>query len=129
MQKFDLYCNNPCFSAKEIKLSSIFYATFFIVVSIFALTEKYSYLALILIFIIGCSSSLFKFVARIFGLCSSSSQKVDYSKINKKDLPIYTILLPAFKESAVRRCLQTQELANLVSIIVVILKKILVSEV
>lgn len=101
MQKFDLYCNNPCFSAKEIKLSSIFYATFFIVVSIFALTEKYSYLALILIFIIGCSSSLFKFVARIFGLCSSSSQKVDYSKINKKDLPIYTILLPAFKESAV----------------------------
>ncbi|UPA55785.1 glycosyltransferase [Wolbachia pipientis] len=51
-----------------------------------------------LIFIIGCSNYLFKFIATIFNLCETSNQKVDYSKLNE---PIYTILLPVFEESAV----------------------------
>uniref|UniRef100_A0AAU7YND7 Glycosyltransferase family 2 protein n=1 Tax=Wolbachia endosymbiont of Oeneis ivallda TaxID=3171168 RepID=A0AAU7YND7_9RICK len=93
-----LYYKNPNFSAKNIKLSSIFFAFFLITASILMLTEKYAYFALILIFIIGCSSSLFKFVTKIFGLYKTSNQKVDYDKMNE---PIYTILLPAFRESAV----------------------------
>jgi hypothetical protein len=68
-----LYYKNPNFSAKSIKLSSIFFASFFIVTSILTLTEKYTYFALMLIFIIGCSSYLFKFIATIFNLCETSN--------------------------------------------------------
>ncbi len=93
-----LYYKNANFSAKSIKLSSIFFASFFIVTSILTLTEKYTYFALMLIFIIGCSNYLFKFIATIFNLCETSNQKVDYSKLNE---PVYTILLPVFEESAV----------------------------
>ncbi|MDR2831911.1 MAG: glycosyltransferase [Rickettsiales bacterium] len=96
-----LYYKNPNFSVKGIKLGSIFYTSFFTIISILTLTEKYTYFALILIFIIGCSSYLFKFITIIFSLCETSNQKVDYSKLKEEDFPIYTILLPAFKESAV----------------------------
>jgi cellulose synthase/poly-beta-1,6-N-acetylglucosamine synthase-like glycosyltransferase len=96
-----LYYKNPNFSAKGIKLGSIIYASFFVLVSALTSTEKYACFALMLIFIIGCSSSLFKFITAIFSLCGNSKQKMDYSRLSEKDLPIYTILLPAFKESAV----------------------------
>lgn len=89
---------NPNFSAKSIRLNSLLYASFFTIVSILTLTEKYAYFALILIFIIGCSSTLFKFITMIFSLYE---KKVNYNKVSEKDLPVYTILLPAFKESAV----------------------------
>ncbi|QJT94608.1 glycosyltransferase [Wolbachia endosymbiont of Diaphorina citri] len=93
-----LYYKNPNFSAKSIRLSSIFFSSFFVMISTLTLTKKYAYFALVLIFIIGCSSSLFKFVTKIFGLRKISNQKADYDKMNE---PIYTILLPAFKENAV----------------------------
>ncbi|MFP3015628.1 MAG: glycosyltransferase family 2 protein [Wolbachia sp.] len=93
-----LYYKNPNFSAKSVRISSMFFAFLLIITSILTLTEKYAYFALILIFTIGCSSSLFKFVTKIFGLRKISNQKVDYDKVNE---PIYTILLPVFKESAV----------------------------
>ncbi|MDR1139757.1 MAG: glycosyltransferase [Rickettsiales bacterium] len=96
-----LYHKSPDFSAKNIKLSSIFFASFFIITSILTLTEKYTYFALMLIFIVGCSSYLFKFITTVFGLCETSNRKIDYDKINEEDFPIYTILLPAFKEGAV----------------------------
>ncbi|QOD38812.1 glycosyltransferase [Candidatus Wolbachia massiliensis] len=96
-----LYYKKPNFSVKDIKLSPIFFASFCIATSILTLTEKYTYFALILIFMVGCSSYLFKFVTTIFSLYETSNQKVDYSKMNEKDFPIYTILLPTFKESAV----------------------------
>ncbi|MGL9726287.1 MAG: hypothetical protein ACR5KV_06845 [Wolbachia sp.] len=89
---------NSNFSAKNIKLSSIFFASFFIIASILTLTEKYAYFALMLIFIIRCSSSLFKFVIKIFSLRKISNQKVDYDKM---DEPVYTILLSIFKENAI----------------------------
>ncbi|WCR54045.1 MAG: hypothetical protein PG981_001067 [Wolbachia endosymbiont of Ctenocephalides orientis wCori] len=89
---------NPNFSAKSIRLNSMLYASFFIIVSILTLAEKYAYFALVLIFIIGCSSTLFKFITMIFSLYE---KKVDYNKVSEKDLPVYTILLPAFKESPV----------------------------
>lgn len=62
-----LYHKSPDFSAKNIKLSSIFFASFFIITSILTLTEKYTYFALMLIFIVGCSRYLFKFVITVFG--------------------------------------------------------------
>ncbi|NSM56594.1 glycosyltransferase [Wolbachia endosymbiont of Atemnus politus] len=96
-----LYYKNPDFSVKGIKLSPIFSASFFITTSILTLTEKYTYFALMLIFIVGCSSYLFKFITTVFSLCGTSNQKIDCDKINEEDFPVYTILLPAFKESAV----------------------------
>lgn len=56
---------SPNFSAKSVKFDSILYASFFTIVSILTLTEKYAYFALVLIFIIGCSSTLFKFITII----------------------------------------------------------------
>ncbi|WP_395463237.1 glycosyltransferase family 2 protein [Wolbachia endosymbiont of Cantharis cryptica] len=96
-----LYYKNPDFSVKNIKLSSIFFSSFFIVTSILTLTEKYTYFALMLIFIVGCSSYLFKFIAIIFSLYKTPNQKTDYGKMNEEDFPIYTVLLPAFEESVV----------------------------
>ncbi|WP_410541879.1 glycosyltransferase family 2 protein [Wolbachia endosymbiont (group E) of Neria commutata] len=96
-----LYHKNPNFSAKGIKLGSIIYASFFIVVSALTSIEKYTYFALMLIFIIGYSSSLFKFITTVFSLCGTSNKKVDFSHLSEEDFPIYTILLLAFKESAV----------------------------
>lgn len=93
-----LYYKNPSFSAKNIKLGSIAYASFAIIVSILTLVEKSAYFALMLIFIIWCSSSLFKFITTICGLCRTPNKKVDF---NLENFPVYTILLPAFKESAV----------------------------
>ncbi|AWW50851.1 glycosyltransferase family 2 protein [Wolbachia endosymbiont of Folsomia candida] len=96
-----LYYKNTNLSVKGIKLGSMVHASFFIVVSVLTLAEKYAYFALMLIFIIGCSSSLFKFITKIFSLRGNSNKKIDFSNLSEGDLPIYTVLLPAFKESAV----------------------------
>lgn len=96
-----LYYKKPNSSVKNIKLSSIFFASFFIITSILTLTERYTYFALILVFIVGCSSYLFKFVTTVFSLYETSSRRVDCDEANEEDFPIYTILLPTFKESSV----------------------------
>ncbi|WP_168456255.1 glycosyltransferase family 2 protein [Wolbachia endosymbiont of Ctenocephalides felis wCfeJ] len=96
-----LYYKNPGFSVKSTKLSAIFSASFFIITSILTLTGKYTYCALMFMFVIGCSSYLFKFITTVFSLYGTSDRKIDCDKVNKKGFPIYTILLPAFKENAV----------------------------
>lgn len=97
-----LYYKNPSFSVKGVKIGSMAYASFIIIVSILTLVEKYAYFALIFIFIIGCSSSLFKFITLIFGLCRTFNRKADSScEFPEASCPVYTILLPALKESAV----------------------------
>ncbi|MDN5247931.1 MAG: glycosyltransferase family 2 protein [Wolbachia endosymbiont of Tyrophagus putrescentiae] len=90
-----LYYKNPSLSAKDIKFGSRVYSAFIILVSALTLVEKYAYFALILIFIIGCSSSLFKLIA---ASCRTTNKRTDY---DISDFPVYTILIPAFRESAV----------------------------
>ncbi|MDD9331430.1 MAG: hypothetical protein PV340_02085 [Wolbachia sp.] len=103
----NLYYRNSRLSAKSIKLSSVIYASFTTTISTLTLIERYAYFDFALIFIlisiliIGYSSSLFKLVTTVFSLYRTSDQNADYNDFNDKDLPIYTILLPIFKENAV----------------------------
>ncbi|MEY2393116.1 hypothetical protein [Wolbachia endosymbiont of Tettigetta isshikii] len=70
-----LFHKNHNFLAKNIKLSSIFFASFFIITSILILTEKYTYFALMLIFIVGCSSYLFKFIITVLAYMKPTTEK------------------------------------------------------
>lgn len=93
-----LYYKNSSLSAREIKLSSKIYASFIIIISALTLVEEYTYFALILIFITSFSGSLFKFVATAFGLCKKVNKETEN---DNRNFPLYTILLPVFKENSV----------------------------
>ncbi|WP_333023955.1 glycosyltransferase family 2 protein [Wolbachia endosymbiont of Pentidionis agamae] len=96
-----LYYKNSSSSAKDIKYSSLIYISFLLFVSICTLIKKYSYFALMVVFIILCANSLFKLTCTILGFYQRYESKKNKEKLNDEDLPMYTILLPVFKEREV----------------------------
>ncbi len=97
-----LYYKNSKFSAKDIKLSSITYVIFTVVISILTLTKSFAVASLLIILIIFYSSTLFRYIITLLGFCNKKVNQHGYYKVaNDDELPLYTILLPVLREGKV----------------------------
>ncbi|WP_339045978.1 glycosyltransferase family 2 protein [Candidatus Mesenet endosymbiont of Agriotes lineatus] len=93
-----LYYKNDRFSAKDIKLSSIIYVIFTLLISTLALIKGFAAVSLLIILFISSSSTLFRYIIILLGFCN---KKASSKYEDDNELPIYTILLPILNENKV----------------------------